>query len=547
MSTRMAFEQALLVRERSYLNFACITHQVPPATGAQSWTPPPPPKLAPQPPSDVVIIGAGAVGCSIARELSKYKLNTLVLEKADDVAQGASKANSGIVHGGYDEQHGTVKSRVARPGNEMFDALERELHFGFRRVGALVLAYHPSEVPILNELMENGIKNGVKDLAILNRDQVRQREPRIHPDVFAALHCPGTGITSPYEYTIALAENSITNGISFHLKHEVVDIQPAHDQPGFIVKTDCGKSFRTCVVINCAGLYSDRVAAMVGANNFSIEPRKGEYVILNKSQAHLAKHVLFPVPSPERGKGILVSQTYHGNLLLGPTSRGTHEASMTNKEVLELILRSARHSIPDFDVGAAITSYTGLRSKCSRGDFIIEESPSVKGFINVAGIDSPGLTSSPAVAKLVVEILGKTGRVRLEPNPSFNPYRPPIIIRKTPQFNGRIDDPDPARNIICRCERVTEAEIIDAIHRPLPARSVDAIKRRTRAGMGPCQGSFCEERVVGVISRELGVPENVVPRRGPGSSVLPHRRLTKEDRELLEELSKDVETLKPKM
>lgn len=213
---------------------------------------------------------------------------------------------------------------------------------------------------------------------------------------------------------------------------------------------------------------------------------------------------------------------------------------MTNRQVLESILRSAHHSIPNFDVTAAITSYTGLRSKCSRGDFIIEESPTVKNFINVAGIDSPGLTSSPAVAKMVIGILQNIG-ANLPANPNFNPNRKPIIIKKTASFSGQIDHPDPSKNIICRCETVTEAEIVDALHRPLPARSTDAVKRRTRAGMGPCQGTFCEPRVVEVIARELGIKEDIVPRRGVGSSVLPHRRMTEEDKQLLQELAKEID------
>lgn len=242
---------------------------------SSSWTPPPPPPPPPTEIYDIIIIGAGAVGCSIARELSRYTSRTLVLERSDDVAQGASKANSGIVHGGYDEHHGTLKSKVARPGNEMYDQLEKELHFGFRRVGALVLAYSEKEVAILEQLVSNGEKNGVKGLVIIGKAEVRKKEPHIHPDVYAALFCPGTGITSPYEYTIALAENAMTNGVHIRLSHEVVDIQRAHGQEGFVVKTDRGKTFRATYIINAAGLFSDKVAAMVGANNFSIEPRKG--------------------------------------------------------------------------------------------------------------------------------------------------------------------------------------------------------------------------------------------------------------------------------
>ncbi|KAJ3151803.1 hypothetical protein HDU89_001852 [Geranomyces variabilis] len=508
-----------------------------------TWEPPPPPPAPPTLHYDVIIIGGGAVGCSIARCLSSTTTRTVVLERADDVGQGASKANSGIVHGGYDERHGTLKARVARVGNAMFEQLNKELNFGFRRVGALVLAVKPEEMPLLMELKKNGELNGVKDLRILDRDQILEMEPHINPNVHAALYCPSTGITSPYEYVIALAENACSNGVDIHLDQDVVDVQRTEDNPStFLVKTDRGGSYAAPVVINAAGLFADRVATMVGAKDFEIEPRKGEYVILSRSQAHLARHVLFPVPSPVAGKGILVSQTYHGNLLLGPTSRATHGPGLTNRQVLELILQSARQSIPDVDAGEAITSYTGLRAKCSRRDFVVEESRAVPRFINVAGIDSPGLTSSPAVALLVMDILRERCGLRMQSNGKYTPHRRAIFIRKSPDFDGEIDHSDATKNIICRCERVTEAEIVDALHRPLTAAATDAVKRRTRAGMGPCQGTFCEPRVTRLIARERGIAESAVKRRGPGSSVLPHRRLTDEDRALLEELAKTPPT-----
>ncbi|KAI8852636.1 FAD dependent oxidoreductase-domain-containing protein [Chytridium lagenaria] len=447
---------------------------------------------------DVVIIGAGVVGCSIARELSKYNLKTIVLEKADDVAAGASKANSGIVHGGYDERHGTLKSRVAHKGNSMFKKLNEELNFGFRVTGSLVLAFSQDEIPLLHKLLDNGIKNGVQHLRILNREEIIAKEPHINKNVVAALFCPHTGITSPYEYTIALAENAITNGVEFQLRHEVTDIQRLSID---LLSPDGRYIVR-------AGL--DEIASMVGAADFRILPRKGEYVILDKSQGKLAKHVLFPVPNETKGKGILVSQTFHGNLLLGPTSRDTSESSRTNLQVLEDILISARQSVPDFDVHRAITSYAGLRAKCDRKDFIIEES-----------------NRAPAAG------------LSLPTNPRFNPYRAPIIIPKTDSYEGLVDHPsgDPKLNIICRCETVSEAEIIDAVHRPLGAHSTDAVKKRTRAGMGWCQGNFCEPRVAAVVARELGMPVEKVPRRGVGTSLLPHQRLTEEDRDLLDELS----------
>lgn len=500
---------------------------------------------------DVVIIGAGAIGCSIARELSKYQLSVLVLEKCEDVSQGASKANSGIIHGGYDDHHNTIKAQMSHKGNHMFQQLNEDLNFGYRRTGSMVLAFSEEETKILRALLENGNKNGVENLQILPREEILKREPHVNPNVYAALYCPCAGITSPYEYVIALAENAIANGVEILLNHEITDIQQVSNDTTpsevssvrgehFLVRSS-RDSFRGRVLVNAAGLMADRIAAMVGANNFYITPRKGEYVILNHTQASLVNHVLFPVPSPIRGKGVLVSPTYHGNLLLGPTSRGTAEANMTQRQVLQMIISSARHSVPDFDASEAITSYTGLRAQCSRGDFIIEESTAVAGFINVAGIDSPGLTSSPAVGKRVVEIIQTSLKseygIDLTPKPDFNPYRRPIIIPKSDDFEGHVDHPRAELNIICRCEKVTESEIVDSIHRPLGANSTDAVKRRTRAGAGACQGHFCEPRVAYLISRELNIPLETVPKRAIGSSILPHRRVNDEDRQLLEELA----------
>jgi glycerol-3-phosphate dehydrogenase len=293
-------------------------------------------------------------------------------------------------------------------------------------------------------------------------------------------------------------------------------------------------------------LTADKVAAMVGANNFSINPVKGEYLILNKTQGHLAKTVLFPVPSPLIGKGLLVSPTFFGNLLLGPTAHTILQEPLspddevkTNFEIIKNIVQTARHSVPNFDVSQTLTSYAGLRAKSNTDDFIVEESSKVQGFINVAGIDSPGLSSSPAIAALVLDIL-RTARERdgkvILPNLHFNPIRPSIIVRKTPEWKGAIDDPNPRKNIICRCETVTEIEIVDSLHRGIPVTGTDGVKKRTRAGMGFCQGRFCEPRVAKLISRELHIPIEKVGRRSKGTSILPHQRLTLEDRQLLSKL-----------
>ncbi|KAJ3277172.1 hypothetical protein HDV01_000224 [Terramyces sp. JEL0728] len=445
---------------------------------------------------DAVIIGAGVIGCSIARELAKYQLKVLVVDKSSDVSQGASKSNSGIIHAGFDDQHGTLKSKLCHTGNHMFRQLNEELNFGFRNIGSLVLAFSKDEVSLLEELLENGNRNGVEGLKILTREETIAREPHVNPQVYASLYSPCAGIVSPYEYTIALAENAKQNGVDFLLSHEVTDIQMVSNdthETGITSATGnhfltrmarFGLAIRSKIVVNAAGVMADRIAAMVGANNFYIVPRKGEYVLLEKSQGHLARHVLFPVPSKIRGKGILVSPTFHGNLLLGPTSRGSEESCISQREVLKLIITSARHSVPGFDASMAITSYSGLRAKSSRSDFIIEESITTLGFINVAGIDSPGLTSSPAIAKMASDLirsaLFKYYNDHVHINPKFNPYRKPIIIKKTDAFKGSIDNDDPALNIICRCEKVTEAEIVDAIRRPIGGRDTDSVKRRTR-------------------------------------------------------------------
>lgn len=494
---------------------------------------------------DFAIVGAGVIGCSVARELARYVGTIAVLDLANDVATGASKANSGIVHGGYDERHGSVKSRLAYRGNSLFKELEQQLHFGFRTTGSLVVAFSEDEEPHLHALLENGTRNGVPGLRIISGQEIRRLEPNINPSVHKALFCPHTGICSPYEYTIALAENAAVNGVDFLLNLEVVSIQKLEDgrfrlqcKPNSIQRYQ-SLSLITIVckyLINCAGLYSDKISSMLAQPYFKIIPRIGEYLVLDKMQGELVEHVLFPTPSPVRGKGILVSQTYWGNLLIGPTSRPVDEG-LSSQQILHQIISHARHLVPAIDVRRTITSYSGRRAKSSTGDFIIEQHPSVEGFINVAGIDSPGLTCSPAVALLVMELLDKIGNeyMALKPAYMFNPIRPGII--RQPRSSALPLNGDDSDVIVCRCERITKSEIIDSMRRPVPVfPSLTAIKRRTRAGMGKCQGAFCERIVAGLIQEELGAGTNVEGLE-PGSSLLAHRRLTREDLELLYEIS----------
>lgn len=468
---------------------------------------------------DFIIIGAGVIGTMISRELSRYQLKVLLVDKENDVSCGATKSNTAIVHGGFDDKHGTLKSKLCRPGSLMFEQLDKELNFGYMKFPSMVLAFSDEEIETIEALYENGKKNGVEELEIIDKETIKKLEPHIGDGVIKALYCTSSGITSPYEYAIALAENAISNGVELKLKTEVKAIEKLDD--GFLVTTNNG-DFNSKYVINCAGVYSDKVSAMVGIDDFKITPRRGEYVLLNKSQGYLSNNVLFQTPT-KKGKGILVTRTYHGNLMLGPNALEVpgKEDIGTIFDSLEDIVKTARLSIPDFDIRTTLTSFAGIRATSNIKDFTIEESR-VKGFINLVGIESPGLTSSPAIGKYVIDIIKDMG-VQLIENSNFNPYRKGIFIKKEEDFDGVIDDSNPEKNIICRCEKVTEAEIVDAMHRGIPIDSIDAIKRRTRAGMGLCQGQFCGSRVAKVIAREANIDIKDVTPRGKGSSALPPR------------------------
>ncbi|MBU3181019.1 NAD(P)/FAD-dependent oxidoreductase [Clostridium psychrophilum] len=466
---------------------------------------------------DVIIIGSGVVGAAIARKLSRYDLNIGILEKEDDVATKASKANSGIVHGGYAAKYGTLKGQLCGIGNKMYKKLEKELNFGYRQTGALVIGFDESDEKKISELYENGLKLGCNDLEVIRGEKLKEIEPNLNSEVKVALYAKSVGVASPYEFVIALVENAITNGVELKLEHEVTSIEKVEDK--FIIHTN-KEDVEARYIINAAGVNSDKISNMVGINYFKIIPKRGQYILMGKEQGHLVNTVIFQVPT-DKGKGILVTTTYHGNFMIGPNAEEVSNIDdvSTTTETLKDVITAARRSIPDFNLRGALTSFSGIRAVSSTGDFIIEESE-VKRFINVAGIDSPGLTSSPAIAQMVLNILKKSG-LSLEEKKNFNPYRKGIVVKKDNNFNGKIDDKDSSKNIICRCEKVTEAEIIDAIHRNIPINSTDAIKRRTRAGMGTCQGSFCRNRVKAIISRELNIPLENVSERGSSSSKAP--------------------------
>ena len=469
---------------------------------------------------DVCIIGAGVVGLNIARQLSRYQLKVCVLERQDDVGCGCSKANSGIVHGGYSDKPGTLKAQLCVKGNQMYEQLNEELNFGYRKTGSLVLAFQDEEVATLNELAQYGKQNGVRGLQIIDGDKARELEPYISQEVKTALYCENAGVTSPYEFAQALAENSIANGVELKLETEVTQIQQMTDH--FIITTNNGDAVAARYVVNAAGIHSDQIARLVGIDDYHISPRRGQYVLLDKEQNYLVNSVIFQVPT-KLGKGILVTTTYHGNLMIGPNAEeiDDKEDLGTDEKTLEYIVETARKSVPGFTMRKALKSFAGNRPVSNKKDWVIEES-AVKRFINLVGIDSPGLTSSPAIALQVLDVLEAAG-LSLQPDPAFEPYRKPIIRKKDATFAGDINAKEPDRHIICRCEQVTEAEIIDCLHRGIPVKSVAAVGLRTRAGMGRCQGAFCGSRVRELIARELNIPLDSVPERGSGSSMLVQR------------------------
>lgn len=479
---------------------------------------------------DVVVIGAGVIGAFIARELSRYNLKTCLLEKEVDVAVGTSSANSGIIHAGYDAKPGTLKARFNVRGNELMDRVSMELDVPFKRIGSLVLAFNKDDMKKIQDLYNRGQRNSVPNLEIFKKEQVKKMEPNVSDRVIGALYAPTAGIVCPYELTLGAVENAVSNGVDLMLDCKVVDIrvektkqQASDNAPGvFYLHTTRGE-IRSKRIVNAAGLYADFISSMVGQQTFSINPRKGEYMLLDKNQGSRVGSVIFQPPS-EMGKGILVTPTVDGNLLIGPNAQDVNDKEdySTTSFGMNQVKAGALKSVPSIDMKYVITSFAGLRAVPSTGDFIISEKEDVKGFVNVAGIESPGLTSAPAIAEYVVSMLERSG-MELRVNKSFNPFREPAV-----RFH-KMDDLERVRvikencrygRIVCRCEKVTEGEIVASIKRPAGARDLDGVKRRTRAGMGRCQGSFCTPRVAEILSRELKIPMERVTKKGKGSELL---------------------------
>lgn len=473
---------------------------------------------------DVVIAGAGVIGGMIARELSKYNLSVCLLEKKSDVSGGASKANTGIIHGGYDPVPGTLKAKMNTLGTPLLYKTARMLNVPYKQNGSMICAFGKEEEPEIHNLYQRGLENGTPDMKILTGEEARAIEPSLSKEVTLVLHVPSAGIICPYKLTIAAVGNAMDNGVEFIRNFEVAHIEKQGDD--FVVSTPDGRSVTGRYFVNCAGCYSDRVAKLAGDGDFEILPRSGEYLLLDKTQGSTLQHTIFQVPSKE-GKGILVTPTVDGNLMAGPTALLV--ASPENKENtfegLQTVITLSQKSIPGVDFSQVITSFSGIRSSVAHGDFIIEASKKVEGLVNVAAIDSPGLTSCVAIAEYAVDILKEIG-LPTELKSDWNG------CREDTEFFHRMNDeekdayikehPDYGK-IVCRCETVTEGEIRDAIRRNPPAIDVDGVKRRTRSGMGRCQGGFCGPYVMELISEETGIPMEEITKKGYNSVMVKER------------------------
>lgn len=467
----------------------------------------------------IVVIGSGICGTTIARQLSKYSdVLVTVLEKYNDISCGTTKANSGIVHAGFDAVPNTNKAKYNVLGNAMFDELSKTLDFPFRRNGSLVLCFDKEQLPKLEELKQRGEQNGLTDLEIIDGEKVAELEPHLNKDIVAALWSKTAGIVSPYEMAIAYAENANVNGVEFVFNCEVKDIEKHNDV--FTVSTNNGE-FVADFVINCAGVNADDINNMIVPEKLHITARKGDYVLLDKEFGYLSDRTLFQPPS-KYGKGVLIAPTTHGNILMGPTAVDVEDkvSVATKFEDLSTVLEKASLTMPDLPRRGIITQFSGLRAHSATDDFIIGES-SVENFYNVAGIESPGLTAAPAIAVEVENFV--KDRFDLQEKADFIAERKgiPFFSHLTNDERQKLIDRNPLYgNIVCRCEVVTEGEIVDAINRPVGATDLDGIKRRTRAGMGRCQMGFCSSRVMEILARERQMDMTEVTKSGGKSNIV---------------------------
>ena len=468
---------------------------------------------------DVIVIGAGVTGCAVARYLSRYALRVLVLDKEEDICSGTSKANSGIVHAGFDAPPGSFKARMNVKGCGMIRELAKTLEFTYRNNGSLVLCFDESAKPDLQKLYDRGIANGVEGLQILTGDETRAKEPAVSGEVVAALWAPTAGIVCPFSLTAAFAENAAANGVEFRFLTQVQKISKTDG--GFSVMTDQGElSAKT--VVNAAGVYADVFHNMVSSHQIAITPRRGEYVLMDREVGDLVDATIFQLPD-KLGKGVLVTPTAHGNLLVGPNAQDLDdkEDTETTQAGMDDIRARALRSVPNVPYNKMITSFSGLRAHDDQGDFVLGEPEDCAGFFDAAGIESPGLTSAPAIGEYLSDLIAE--KLNAAKKPDFQEKRKGFteVAKLPPSERAKLIAERPEYGtIVCRCENISEGEIIDAIRRTPGARSLDGIKRRVRQGMGRCQAGFCTPRAMEILARELGIPVKAVTKNRPGSEMV---------------------------
>jgi glycerol-3-phosphate dehydrogenase len=468
---------------------------------------------------DVAVIGAGVSGASVARRLSLYDIRTALLEKESDVSFGTSKANSGIIHGGFHHDPAYLKTRLELQGNMMFDQLQRELHFPFQRCGIIVAAMNVEEMKTVQYLYAQGRKNGSAGIELCSRERIRDLEPKLSEDVVGGLYAPIGGIIEPYRFVFSLVESAQLNGVELFANFEVASAE--YGDGLHLIRDRGGRSIRARYVVNAAGLYADEVSRIFGAEEFTITPRKGEYYLLDRMTRACPGKVLFPVPN-QISKGMLVIPTVEGTVLVGPTAEEVRDKDdlETSNEQLNRIFDSARRMVPKVSTRDVITSFSGLRPALPGGDFYIEASKKTRNLIQVAGIQSPGLTAAPAIGEYVKDLLKKEGLL-LKERKEYDAEIPevPRIRNRSPFEIDELIREEPAYGeIVCRCEKISEAEIVEAIRRGHD--TLDGVKFFTRAGMGRCQGGFCTSRIIEIIMRETGKSWNEITKRGGESFVL---------------------------
>jgi len=471
---------------------------------------------------DVAIIGAGVVGASVARKLSSYNLKVALLEKECDVSFGVSKANSGIIHGGFHHGSEYLKSKLEVQGNRMFDQLEQELHFPFKRCGIIVAAFSIEEMKTVEQLYMNGISNKVVGIEMCNQRRMLALEPKLNTDVVGGLYAPAGGIIEPYRFVFSLVESALKNGVELFTNFKVVSA--VHESNEYIISSETGIPLHSKWVVNASGLFADEVSNIFNAEKFEITPRKGEEFLLDRNSSARTEHVVFPVPDSV-SKGILVIPTVEGTTMLGPTAipQKSKEDVSTTSINLDMVFSSARRMVPSISQRDIITSFTGLRPVLKGGDFYIDISSKQPHFIQVAGIQSPGLTAVPAIAEYVKDLLKKDGLILIEKS-SYEPSIEKVPRMRTlpPEEADLLIEKDPAYGeIVCRCESVSEAEIIAAVKHGHT--TLDGIKFYTRAQMGRCQGGFCTDRIIKIIQRETGLSYEEITKRGKNSWLIKDR------------------------